>query len=74
MSAAYISHARSASELQLEVLGDLRRRIALLDAQRNAIRFSEAEKARVARAINELEQMLHYWTELQVIGKKGKVL
>ena len=70
---SYVTHARTADELRLELCGDLRRRIAMLDAQRNAVKFSEAEKARIARALNELGDMLHYWSEIEIIKPtKGK--
>ena len=72
MTYDYISHARNAEELRAEVLGDLRRRIASLDMQHNAVRFSQAEKARIARAIGELQSMLDFWSELKILGKERK--
>ena len=63
----YISHARTSEELKAEVCSDLKRRLSNLDDYDKFITRSEAEKARVARAKNELESMLHYWSELEIV-------
>lgn len=63
----YISHARTPEELKAEVCSDLKRRLSNLDDYDKFITRSEAEKARVARAKLELESMLHYWSNLEIV-------
>jgi hypothetical protein len=67
----YISHARTAEELRLEVLSDLNRRIELLRGQRTVGLWGRgaAGKARVDGKITELEDMLVFWSELQLAAK-----
>lgn len=63
----FISHARTAAELQTEVIGDLQRRLDALDAQLSRIgRPSAAEATRITRARFEFLDMLSYWKELEV--------
>ena len=66
MSAIYITHARTPQELKAEVVTDLHRRILSLNGQLQTVARSAAEKAKMARAINELEDMLDYWSKLQI--------
>lgn len=62
----YVTHARTPQELQAEVITDLNRRLALLQGQRNVLARSQAEKSRLDCAIREFEDMLRYWTSLQI--------
>lgn len=66
----YISHARSAEEMRQEVITDLNRRLASLTTQRAAFGRGAAGKARFDGKILVLEEMLHYWSELQITPKK----
>ena len=63
----YVTHAKTPEELRAELLGDLRRRIEMLERSREAFGRGAAGKARFDGRINELEQMLRYWTELQIV-------
>ena len=62
----YISHARTPEELRKEVLSDLRRRLISLDNYSDRVAKSATEKARLARAIEELLDMFTYWTNLKI--------
>lgn len=62
----YTTHARTPEELKAEVVSDLRRRLSHLDDYDKFVSRGEAEKARVARAKNELESMLVYWSNLVI--------
>ena len=66
----YISHARTAEEMRREVITDLNRRIDSLAQQRIAFGRGAMGKARFDGKILVLEDMLRYWTELQLVGKK----
>lgn len=65
----YISHARTAEQLRQEVISDLNRRIDLLVRQREAFGRGVAGKARFNGRIDELEDMLRYWTAVQLTPK-----
>lgn len=67
MTSTYVTHARTPEELKNEVVSDLRRRIDFLYGQEKTIARSAAEKARIACATRELEDMLVYWNELQIV-------
>jgi predicted lipoprotein len=69
MSSTYVSHARSSEELQAEVCSDLRRRIERLSGYSNTVSRNAAEKARIATAIREFEEMLGFWSNLQIIRR-----
>lgn len=66
----YISHARSAEEMRLEVITDLNRRLDALARQREAFARGAAGRARFDGKILVLEEMLLYWTALQLVSKK----
>lgn len=68
----YISHAHTPEELKLEVLSDLRRRIVFLDAYTRDVAKSATERARLARAIAELADVLHYWEQVRIARPKTK--
>lgn len=68
----FITHARTLEELRAEFLSDIRRRIQFLDGQSRTVARGALEKARIARAINELEQMHQFWTELTITKAKVK--
>jgi DNA-binding protein H-NS len=70
MSTTFITHARTAHELQAELCSDLRRRIEQLAAQRDRIAKSAAEKARIAARINELADVLDYWSKVEIQNKR----
>lgn len=75
MTAIYISHARTPEELKAEVCSDLHRRIQNNEGYKRTVARSEAEKARIDRAINELEDMLNFWSNLTIerpIRKHGR--
>ena len=63
----YITHAPTPEALNAELCSDLRRRLRNLDAQRHVTTKGEAEKSRLARAIIELEDMLNYWSNLEIV-------
>jgi hypothetical protein len=63
----YITHARTAEELRLEILSDLNRRIDALAKQREAFGRGAAGKARFDGRINELEDMLRFYSDLQIV-------
>lgn len=67
MTIEYISHARTPEELKLEILSNLRWRIAQLDGYANVVAKNASEKARIARATAELQDMLVYWQALKIV-------
>lgn len=68
----FITHARTLEELRAEFLSDIRRRIQFLDGQSRTVARGALEKARIARATYELEEMHKFWTELTIIKAKVK--
>lgn len=66
---SYISHARSSEELQAEVCSDLRRRIERLSGYSLTVAKSAAEKARIATALREFEEMLDFWEALEIVHR-----
>jgi hypothetical protein len=70
MTQTYVSHARSAPELQQEFLSDLRRRTAALDTEYKLTRKGATEKSRLARALLELEDLLLYWSNVELAASK----
>jgi hypothetical protein len=68
----YVSHARTPEELKDEVLGDIRRRIELIDHYMQTVARSASEKARLARAQMELTAMLQYWERVEIRRPKRK--
>jgi hypothetical protein len=69
---SYITHAPTPEALKAELISDLNRRLAMLDNQRKVPGLGELQKARIGRAIIELEDMLHYWTELEIVRPQRK--
>lgn len=67
---AYVTHARTPEQLRAEVISDLNRRIEFLQGQHNVTARSKAEKSRLACAMNELGNMLDFWTKLTIAGSK----
>lgn len=67
MNATYVTHAKSAEELRLELLTDLNRRIDNLIRQREVFGRGATGKARFDGRINELEDMLRFWTDLTIV-------
>ena len=68
----YVSHARSTEELRQEVLTDLNRRIDSLVSQCEVFGRGAAGKARFESKIIVLEEMLRYWTDLQILPKAAR--
>ena len=66
MPATYVTHARTPQELRAEVVSDLNRRLLFLNGQVKTIARSASEKARIGRAIVELEDMLDFWSKLTI--------
>ena len=64
----YVTHAKTAEELRQEVISNINRRIDALERQRNVFGRGAAGKARFDGRINELEDMLRYWTEVKIIS------
>ena len=67
----FITHARTLEELRAEFLSDIRRRIQFLDGQSRSVARGAMEKARIARATYELDQMHQFWTELTITKAKA---
>lgn len=67
----YITHARTAEQLRAEVLSDLNRRLARLNLQYDNSPSAIA-KSRLTSAVNELNDMLYFWTELTIAGGKSQ--
>jgi len=63
----YVTHAKTAEELRLEVISDLNRRIDNLTKQREVFGRGAAGKARFDGRINELEDMLRFYSDLQIV-------
>lgn len=72
MIGEYISHAHTPEEMKAEFCSDLRRRIAVLDGYANSISRSGAERARIARASEELSELLRYWDAIKIERPKTK--
>lgn len=68
----YLSHAHTPEELKNEVVADIYRRIASLDAYAKNVAKGAAERARIARASEELASMLAYWQSLKIVRSKSK--
>jgi hypothetical protein len=68
----FVTHARNAEELRAELLSDLRRRIENLTRQREVFGRGATGKARFDSRINELEEMLRFWTEIAIIPSTKK--
>lgn len=68
----YITHAPTPEALKAELCSDLHRRLAALDAQRKVPLAGEAQRARIGRAIIELEDMLNYWSNLEIVRTQRK--
>jgi hypothetical protein len=68
----YITHARNTEELRVEVCSDIRRRIEMLSGQAKTIAKSETEKARLACAIREFEDMYRFWDSLTIMRPRRK--
>ena len=76
MELVYVSHAKNVEELRMEVVSDLKRRLDMLSSWRDVMAKSEREKARYGIAINELNNAIKFWSEVQIQpqGKaKGEV-
>ena len=68
----YSTNARNIAELRTEFVNDIRRRIDNLTAQQKVFGRGAAGKARFDGRINELNDMLHFWTEIELThDKKG---
>lgn len=67
----YITHAPTPEALKAELLSDLHRRLARLDAQKTLAK-SDSEELRIARAINELEDIVNYWANLEIVRPTRK--
>lgn len=61
----YSTHARTPEELRDEVVSDIRRRIAVLATLEQNARGA-TEKSRYARAAQTLEEMLEFWSNLEI--------
>lgn len=72
MIGEYISHAHTPEELKAEICSDLRRRIAVLDGYANSVSRSAAERSRIARASEELSELLRYWDAMRIERPKTK--
>lgn len=72
MIGEYISHAHTPEEMKAEFCSDLRRRIAVLDGYANSVSRSGAERARIARASEELSELLRYWDAIKIERPKTK--
>lgn len=68
----YVTHAHTPEELKAELVGDLIRRIAALDSYSRNVAKGASERARIARAIEELADMLNYWKTIRIDRAKGK--
>jgi hypothetical protein len=66
----YISHARTPEQLKAEICSDLNRRLAFLDGQVNTIARSASDKAKLNCAKIEIESLLRYWSEVEIIRPK----
>lgn len=71
-SPEYISHAQTPEELKQEVCSDLRRRIATLDGYSTMVAKNASEKTRLARATEELKDLLAYWSSVKIERPKTK--
>jgi hypothetical protein len=68
----FITHARNTEELRVEVCSDIRRRIEMLNGQTRTTARSDAEKARLACAIREFEDMYRFWDSLTIMRPRRK--
>lgn len=68
----FVTHARTLEELRAEFLSDIHRRISFLDGQTRTVARGATEKSRIARAIQELNDMHRFWTELTIAKAKTK--
>jgi len=62
----YISHARTLLELKEEICSDIRRRLNFLDNQIKFTARSAREQSRLDCAKHELENMLMFWSEINL--------
>jgi hypothetical protein len=72
MTDKYVSHAHTPEELQQELLSDLRRRMGAIDMEYRLTRKGATEKSRIARGLLELENMLLYWSNVEIVRPKRK--
>lgn len=72
MTAAFVSHARTPEELKAELLGDIRRRMELLDHYSQVVAKSAVERAQIARVQMEFKAMFLYWDSLVIDRPKRK--
>jgi hypothetical protein len=64
----YTSHARTLTELRTEFVNDINRRIDNLTAQREVFGRGAAGKARFDARINELQTMLEFWVNIELVN------
>jgi len=62
----YVTHARTPEQLKAEFISHIRQRLSNLDYELNATK-SAGEKAKISRAIFELENMMKIWDETVII-------
>lgn len=67
--AKYSTHARTLEELRTEFIGDIHRRLDVLD---RATQFasSSTEKSRIAYAKREFEYMIKFWTDVRLANSR----
>lgn len=70
MTQKYVSHAHTPEELLAELLSDIRRRSAALETEYRLTRKGATEKSRIARGMAELEDMLLYWANVEIVRPK----
>jgi hypothetical protein len=68
----FFSRAVNAEELRVELLSDLRLRIENLHLQRKLFSGGVRDKAKFDARINELEDMLRFWTEIEIVPSTKK--
>lgn len=69
MSARYICHARTTTELHREFLSDLQRRLDSLDKDLKLRNPSATEASRIARARYELLDLQEFWRQVEIIAE-----
>jgi negative regulator of replication initiation len=73
----YVSHARTPEELKAEVCSDLNRRLINLESYSNTVARNATEKARISRAMVEIQEILEYWKAVEIvrpIRKRDRVI
>ena len=69
MTATFVTHARTLTELRDEFVSDLHRRLAVLDVLTRHEKIA-TKAAALARAKMEIEDALTYWSKVELRGSK----